>query len=374
MLKVLLNTFKILMKKKSFLFLAIILPGILTIVFSYVLGQESQYRVGIINNDNGVISESILEKIKVIEGTKIEEIEGIKDGDEDSLLAGNELDLVIIVNKDFTENILGGKEDTINIKSVNEVDIKYVLVQIINSETNNLQALAKLAGGDKVKFEELQKEYNNNMPEYKLSEKKENVVSVMSSIGIIIMMILTAGQVMARFIIDDEVNGTKARTILSGVTEKSYYTGVLTIFYICSSLTSVLYYIMCKIFGFNFGLENDIYFLLILLLVNLLSVTFNLCIVSCVKNPSLAANISILFITPTSMLSGSFWDFKMMPDYMQKIGNICPQRWAIGAIEKLQAGEGLIDVAPMLISLVMLSLGLFLLSIFFASKIEGRKC
>ena len=29
----------------------------------------------------------------------------------------------------------------------------------------------------------------------------------MSSIGIIIMMILTAGQVMARFIIDDEKNG-----------------------------------------------------------------------------------------------------------------------------------------------------------------------
>lgn len=371
MLKVLLNTFKILMKKKSFLFLAIVLPGILTMVFSYVLGQESEYRVGIINNDKGIVSESILEKIKAIESTKIEEIE---EGNEDSLLAGNELDLVIVVNKDFTENILNGKEDTINIKSVTDVDIKYVLTQIINSETNNLQALAKLSDGDEERFKELQVEYNSNLPEYKLSEKKEHVVSVMSSIGIIMMMILTAGQVMARFIIDDEVNGTKARTLLSGVSEKSYYAGVLTVFYICSSLTSVIYYGMCKIFGFNFGLDNSIYFLLIVLLVNLLSVTFNLSIVSCVKNPSLAANISILIITPTSMLAGSFWDFKMMPEYMQKIGNICPQRWAIGAIEKLQAGGGLIDVAPMLTSLVMLSVGLFLLSIFFASKVEGRKC
>ena len=55
----------------------------------------------------------------------------------------------------------------------------------------------------------------------------------------------------------------------------------------------------------------------------------------------------------------------MMPDYMQKIGNICPQRWAIGAIEKLQSGKSLVDVAPMLLSLVILSLALFLLSIFF---------
>ena len=67
MLKVLLNTFKILIKKKSFLLLAIVLPAILTIVFSYVLGQDMEYRVGIINNDKGILSESVLEKIEAID-------------------------------------------------------------------------------------------------------------------------------------------------------------------------------------------------------------------------------------------------------------------------------------------------------------------
>lgn len=286
------------------------------------------------------------------------------------VLKGINLD---IPNEDFTQNILSGKTDAINVKSVSEVDIKYVLVGILNSETSNLQTLSKIANGDEEKLKELQKEYNSNIPDYKLSENKDKVISVMSSIGIIMMMILTAGQVMARFIIDDEKNGTKARTLLSGVSQRSYYGGVLTVFYICSALTSVIYYGICKILGFNFGLDNSIYFLLILLLVNMLAVTFNLCIVSCVKNPSLAANISVLFITPTSMLSGSFWDFSMMPDYMQKIGNICPQRWAIGAIEKLQSGKSLVDVAPMLLSLVILSLALFLLSIFFSGRVpEGK--
>lgn len=371
MLKVMLNTFKILMKKKVFLFLSIILPAILTIVFSFVLGKDMEYRVGIINKDKGVISQLVLEKVENIEGIVIEEIE---EESYENALASKELELAIVIDEDFTENILNNVTDSIDVKSISESDIKPVIIGVLDSETNNLRALSKLANGDDSKFNELYKEYQSNMPEYNLSEDMGQKVSVMSSIGIVIMMILITGQVIARFIIDDEKNGTKSRTLLSGVSEKSYYAGVFIVFYICSALTSIIYYGLCTTLGFDFGLDNSIYFLLILLLINLFAVAFNLFIVSWVKEPGLAANISVLFITPTSMLSGSFWPFEMMPDYMQKIGNMCPQRWAIGAIEKLQSGSSLIDVAPMLLALVMLALGLFLLSIFFSSKVEGRKC
>lgn len=371
MLKVLLNTFKILIKKKSFLIVSIVIPAIVTIAFSYTLGQEGSYRVGIINKDNGVISKSVLEKVEAIDGIKIEEIE---EEEAENLIAAKELELAIIVDENFTENILSGKVDTINIKSVTESDVKPVIIGILDSETNNLQGLSKLANGDEVKFKELQEKYNKNMPKYNLSDNKEKRVSVMQSIGIIIMMILVSGQVISRFIIDDEVNGTKARTLLSGISEKSYYGGVFTVFYLCSALTSVIYYGICKALGFNFGLDNSIYFLLILLLVNLLAVTFNLCIVSCVKKPDLAANVATLFIIPTTMLGGAFWPFEMMPDYMQKIGNLTPQRWAIGAIEKLQSGSNLAEVIPMLLAIVILALALFLLSIFFSNRIpEGKR-
>lgn len=370
MLKVMLNTFKILMKKKVFLFLAIVLPAILTIFFSFVLGQEMEYRVGIINKDKGIISQHILEKVENIEGIIIEEIE--EESYENSL-ASKELELAIIVDENFTDNILNDVTDTIDVKSISESDIKPVIIGILDSEANNLRALGKLANGDETKFNELHSKYESNMPEYNLSADKEKEVSVMSSIGIIIMMILVTGQVISRFIIDDEVNGTKARTLLSGVSEKSYYAGVFIVFYICSSLTSLVYYGICSALGFNFGLDNSIYFLIIILLVNLFAVTFNLFIVSWVKSPDLAANISVLIITPTSMLSGSFWDFKMMPDYMQKLGSLCPQRWAVGAIETLQSGGTFIDALPMILALVMLSLGLFLLSIFFSKRVSDAK-
>lgn len=370
MLKVMMNTFKLLMKKKTFLFLAIVIPAILTIFFSFGLGQEGQYRIGVINKDKGIISQSVLKKIENIQGVSIEMVD---EETYESKVTGKELELAIIINEDFSENILNNVTDTIEVQSIAESDVKPVIVGVLNSETKNLRDLAKVANGDEIKFKELQKEYESNMPEYNLSTESEKKVSVMMSIGIVIMMILTSGQTILRFVIDDEVNGTKARTILSGVSEKAYSAGVFIVFYICSALTSLVYYGMCLGLGLDFGLDNSLYFLLILLLINLLSVTFYLFVVSFTKDPGVAANMSTIIIIPTSMLSGSFWDFGMMPDYMQKIGNLCPQRWAVNAIETIQNGGTLIDAAPMIIALIMLSLGLFLLSIFFTKRVAEAK-
>lgn len=73
------------------------------------------------------------------------------------------------------------------------------------------------------------------------------------------------------------------------------------------------------------------------------------------------------------MLGGAFWPFEMMPEYMQKIGNLTPQRWEIGSIEKLQNGDAISEVLLMLLAIIMLSVGLFLLSIFFSNRVSQAK-
>lgn len=370
MLRVLINTFKILMKKKSFFIVSMIIPAILIIVFSYALGQESTYRVGIVNKDKGIISEVVLDKIEAIEGIKIQNID---EEETENLIAAKELELAIIINENFTENIISGVHDTIEIKSVTENDVKPVIKEVLDSEIDNLHWLSKIANGDEVKFKELQEKYKENMPEYKVNDNEEKNISVMNSLGIIIMMILISGQVVTRFIIEDEINGTKNRALLSGISEKSYYGGIFIVFYLCSAITSVIYYTICKVLGFNFGLDNSIYFLGVLLAINLLAVTFNLCIVSFVKKPNLASNVAIIFIVPTTMLGGGFWPFEMMPNYMQKIGNLTPQRWAIGSLEKLQSGAPLSEALPMILAILILSLILFLLSIFFSKRVSNGK-
>ena len=58
-----------------------------------------------------------------------------------------------------------------------------------------------------------------------------------------------------------------------------------------------------------------------------------------------AGAASTLVITPTCMLGGCFWSAEFMPDIMQKISYIIPQRWALDAVKTLQKGAAFNDIA-----------------------------
>ncbi|MMZ68759.1 ABC-2 type transporter [compost metagenome] len=72
--------------------------------------------------------------------------------------------------------------------------------------------------------------------------------------------------------------------------------------------------------------------------------------------------LNSLIITPTCMLGGCFWPLSVMPDYMQKIANVVPQKWTIQAVETISAGGTLSDIRmPLLIlgimALILLTVG-----------------
>ncbi|SEB43521.1 ABC transporter permease [Paenibacillus sp. GP183] len=63
-----------------------------------------------------------------------------------------------------------------------------------------------------------------------------------------------------------------------------------------------------------------------------------------VKNSSNITSLNTLIITPTCMLGGCFWPVSIMPDWMQKLSNFVPQKWAIDAIQRMSMGQGLMNV------------------------------
>ena len=70
------------------------------------------------------------------------------------------------------------------------------------------------------------------------------------------------------------------------------------------------------------------------------------------------------FTIPVFMLSGSYWPFEMMSKGMQRVGNVLPIRWFYIILEKLSANEGIISILPLLGCIILLTLVLFLLSVF----------
>ncbi len=359
MLRIIINTIKILFKKKSFIVMSIIAPAIITLFFSFIFGNTINYKVGIVNKDKDYISNEIIETINNIEDVDVVDVS--KENYE-MLLVSHQIQMVIIIEEEFTYKILNLEEGKIEIKSISNSDIKETLVSIIKSKVDNLSLIAKISNKNIDEFKENNEEYKEKLIKYNLNDIKEGRPSIENSLGIVIMMILVSASAIANFLIEDNEGGTKDRVLVSGVKPQKYYLALLIVFYLMSSLSSIIYYSLCKLLNLDFGINNSNYFLLVLLLLNLVAISINLFVVSFTRNRYIANTVNILIIIPTSMMSGLFWDFEIMPNYIQKIGNFLPQRYVYKALEDLQTYCGLSSIYDYIFYMIALSLGLFILS------------
>ena len=68
------NTMKLLLKKKSFIIMGIVAPAVIIVFFSFAFGSDMNYKVGIINKDNNYISNQVVEAINEVENIDVVDI------------------------------------------------------------------------------------------------------------------------------------------------------------------------------------------------------------------------------------------------------------------------------------------------------------
>ncbi len=359
------NTFKILVRRPSLIIGVIVLPTILTLGFSYMFGSEMKYSVGLVNQDKGIVSEKVLEKLRTSDTFNIKEL----NHDElDSAIVGKEVEVAIIFDENFSTNILNGNSDNVKIKSVGESEVKGTLTALLQEEVSTLKTFGTIAKGDKDKFNDLLKQYDESKIGYTLSQIKPKEISVYASVGMLIMIIMSTAFFITRFVIDDEIGGTKDRILLGNVSKLSYYGGTLLTFYLCSVISSLVYFILCTMMNFDFGTDTPWHFLLVLFAVNFFAIGFNLFLVSFSKTPQVAANLSTIFTVAGCMLCGLFWPFYIMPKSVQNIGNMIPLRWASISFEKIQQGSSLRDISIYLFGIVLAGLVCLCLTVIISGK------
>lgn len=340
--------------------MGIIAPAIIIVFFSFVFGNEASYKVGIIDNDNSYMSKEIIKTVENIENV---EVIPVSEKDYKILLASHQVELVVIIKDGFNENIINLVDDEVIIKSISNSDVKSTLVSIIKSKTEDLSMIAKSCKNDFDRFKQINEEYKEKLPTININVVKNARPSIENSIGIVIMMVFITGATIANFIIEDEENQTKSRILASGINPAKYYMALMIVFYILSSMSSIIYYIVCKLLDLNFNMINTHNFLIVMLMINLVSVSLNLCIVSFTKSRYIASTLNILIVIPSCMLSGIFWDFEVMPKYLQKIGEFLPQRWVYVCMESLQNYNNLNYIYGYILAMVGISVIFFIISI-----------
>lgn len=366
MFKIMKNICKILFKRKSFIITTIILPIVLIFVFAALYEGNSTFKVGIINNDESFLGEALEDKIKSIDAVEVVNIN--KNDNYLTDLVFHKYEMILIIDKDFTDNIINGKERTIGIKAISNSEMQAIMELIINSEVKSYDEIYKNISSENINPKEILKNFNEGKPDYKIINNKEKKTSINTSLGVILYLIFVSAGVTCSFLLEDERHGTRDRILMGNIDEKSYFGAVISIFFLLSSISSIEYYIVCNILDYNFGFENKWILLLLMLLVTLLAVVFNIMLTSIIKNKSTLTLISTSISVPIFMLSGAFWDFNLMGEPLQKVGNALPIRWFLLAIEKLQMGENINSIVPIILALILFIIFLFLLSIFFTKN------
>lgn len=359
MIKLILNTIKLLMKKKSYIIIGIILPAFIIVFFSFEFESECKYKVGIVDKDNSYASNEI---IKTIDNLEDIESTTVKEKDCNLLLITQQIEVAVIIDEGFQNKLLNSKTQDINIKSIKNNDVQSSISQLVNLKCDDLSMVASLSDGDINKFKNINLEYNDQIANLSLNNINLNTPKIQNTLGLIIFTIFIVAGNIASFLIEDEENKTKIRILSSGISKWKYYMSMIFIFYIMTMLTTIIYYLVSMILHIDFGMEKSSYFLIIMAVFNLIAISFNLCIVSFTKSRYASSIINILIVVPCCMLSGMFWDFDVMEDSLQKIGNLMPTRWVYLCIETLQQNNDFNEIKMYLVAMMIFSIGLFVIS------------
>ena len=197
------NTMKLLLKKKIFIIMGIVAPAVIIVFFSFAFGSDMNNKVGIINKDNNYISNEVVEAINKVENIDVVDIS--KENYE-MLIISHQIQMVVIIEENFSDNILNLEESEVTIKSISNSDVKETLISIIKSKVNNLSLIAKISDKNIDKFKKNNEDYKENLLNYTLSEVENVRPAIEKSIGIVIMMILISGASIANFLIEDDEN------------------------------------------------------------------------------------------------------------------------------------------------------------------------
>ena len=364
MFSIMKNILRILFQRKNFIFVTFVLPLILVFSFSSLVNNVNSFNIDVYNKDAGKFGKVIEEKLESIDGVKVKKVKS--EEEYMSNLVFSECSVVVIIDENFTEDLLNGKENLIKVKSLNENEAKPVISEFLENEASSLAMICNNIDVKEIGIENVIETYNDSKPEYNIISKEDKSLNLLNSLGLVSYIIFVSASMSCGFILEDERLGTKDRVLLSKITELKYYCAQLILYFLLSSVPAIEYFIVCKVLNYNIGFSNEYILLLLLLLLVLLSISFALFISSIIKSKMLFSLIMSAFTVPVFMISGAYWPFEMMNSTLQKIGNALPIRWIYIVIEKLQGGATLLSVAPLIGSLVMLIIVFILLSVFFA--------
>ncbi|MDQ1144175.1 ABC-2 type transport system permease protein [Bacillus sp. SORGH_AS 510] len=364
------NTLRMTFRKRKniIMFLCMPLVGIFIALLAYGGGQTPILAIGVVNQDKSEITDHTIEFLKGLENVKVSEVNTAQGKER---VTSGKLDSVITFEKGFSESVLKGSPNHIEISSIKGAAVTGFVKSYLYQYINNLATISRAAEGNQPLFEQMVADYQQShykLATHSVEDASKNKYMTNQTIGFLIMIMLMSAVNLSEIILLEKEQRTYYRLLSTPINARKFLLANVVVNMIVMTVQMLITLtIMRTVFdmGVNVSFWEAAF---VMILFSLISVGLSLVIISFANSRNAASALQNLVIIPTVMLSGCFWPVEVMPKALQKIAEFLPQRWTLDTLTKLQEGSSFSSLYLHYIILFAFAAAFFLIAVYRFSR------
>lgn len=348
----------------------LLVPCVVVTLTVFLMGQTTaaSILVSYVNEDEGPAGQYLISELErsgqyvlkqsVTESTLKEE------------LIENKSTVGVYIPEGFSDALLEGQWSTVKVYEISTSEASVMIRMTADSAATRLSGTAALireTSGPSVNpmmaLEEVIGQSVQNRVDTQVTDLNLYARPGLSNVtGFTLMFMMTLISSVVSMIMDDRRQRTLSRMYTAPVRAYQIALGNFLGSLVVGSLQVVIVLVLSRyVLRYDYGIPLLLHFL-ILMAFMLVSLGVASTVAGLIRNGQNAAMINSMIVTPTCMLGGCFWPLAIMPDFMQKIANFIPQKWAIEAVETAATGGTLSDIGlPLavlgLMAVILLAVG-----------------
>ena len=353
---VFLNITKRIMKSKLQFLAILIVPAIFLIMISLSSKSEiNDLKLGIIDNDKTQYTSKLTDNLKD-KATFV----NVNESDIKDYILNSKLDYALVINKDFTNDLIQGKEVQPTGYFLKESVRSYPLQKYVEDYIEASKTIAKASQGEEAKFykglEYFKNGINLNFVPIKEIDRNRSYLTL----GMMLMFMMMSSVFFTTLILSDKENKTFYRSISAPITLINYMLQTVSAFFIICTIQVTFIFIALKVVvGIYLG-DSILQMYILFMLISLICVSMGVAISSVSKSVVQACFTGLLIILPMTFLGGCWWKNAMSPDLIRLVGRFTPTYWVMESINKLLNGQNISSIAgEILIILIFVTVFFF---------------
>jgi len=347
------------LREKSTLGFILVIPLLISLLFVSLQTQPSgAVAVGVVNYDQGGAG---VELLAYLEQTSGQSLKAMPEKRVRDAVAVGDLNLGVVIPADFSAVIRSGQTPQLTVyqfrPSLGAEQFKQRLQSAVADVrvSGRIDAAAPGSGAAVLRAAVADPVGVTTQANRKPSDPFRGRLAL----GFLLMVMMLYSGSLINGILEDKRNKTFLRAYSAPVREAELVLGTL-LAHLTLGVLQIAASLLLMTYVFRVGWETPLSLVFLILTAFLLAVIgLGIGITGFVSDSEKFGVLINLTAAPSCLLAGCFIPLETMPPVLQKAANFLPQKWAIDALVKLQAGAALPDITLHLFILCLFGLVFF---------------